>query len=132
MARRCHSATAAVGWVNRIPCAWSTLISVVPRAGTLVCRIQTSPFPLVMQRKVWIIRNIHTLFQGVYLVARERLRSESVRLQAGDVPVVEPGESHTFLTNSPDYFHFVLQIPGFQGEAVQAEKRLIPRSDLGL
>ena len=80
--------------------------------------------------------HMHTQLQEVYLVARGtselRVGTETVRLSAGDVLVVEPGEPHTFLSSSPDYFHFVVQTPGFQGEAAQAEKQLVPRSALGL
>jgi hypothetical protein len=55
-----------------------------------------------------------------------------VTLTAGDVVVVEPGEGHTFLSSSPDYFHFVVQTPGLQGEEVQAERIAIAHADLGL
>ena len=30
-----------------------------------------------------------------------------IRLQAGDMLVVEPGERHTFIESSHDYLHFV-------------------------
>lgn len=34
-----------------------------------------------------------------------------ILLGEGDVLVVEPGEGHTFISSSPDYFHFVLHTP---------------------
>jgi hypothetical protein len=53
-------------------------------------------------------------------------------LGAEDVIVVEPGEAHTFLSSSPDHFHFVIQTPGLMGEAARVDKVLVPRSRLGL
>ena len=53
-------------------------------------------------------------------------------LREGDALIVEPGEPHTFLGNSPDYLHFVVHSPGVAGETSRAEKKLVPRSDLGL
>jgi len=80
--------------------------------------------------------HLHTVLREVYLVAQGtseiRVGSETVPLQAGDVLVVEPGEPHTFLSSSPDYLHFVVQAPGLQGAAAQAEKRLVSRYDLSL
>jgi mannose-6-phosphate isomerase-like protein (cupin superfamily) len=62
----------------------------------------------------------------IYLVARGsaelRVGDRAVTLTPGDVVVVEPGEPHTFLASTPDYFHFVIQTPGLQGEEVQAER----------
>jgi hypothetical protein len=46
--------------------------------------------------------------------------------------VVELGEAHTFVTSSPDYFHFVIHAPSLAGEEARAEKHLVPRSRLGL
>jgi quercetin dioxygenase-like cupin family protein len=50
-----------------------------------------------------------------------------MELQAGDVLVVEPGEAHTFLESSDDYFHFVVHSPGLAGD-----KSAVPRERLGL
>ena len=41
-----------------------------------------------------------------------------IRLQAGDVPVVEPGERHTFIESSHEYLHFVVQAPFAPGDKV--------------
>jgi len=35
---------------------------------------------------------------------------------AGDVIVVEPGEMHSFVEHTPDYFHFVLHCPPVRGD----------------
>jgi mannose-6-phosphate isomerase-like protein (cupin superfamily) len=80
--------------------------------------------------------HIHTRLTEIYLVARGtselRIGEQTVTLTAGDVVVVEPGEPHTFLGSSPDYFHFVIQMPGFQGEAARSERIAVTRADLGL
>ena len=80
--------------------------------------------------------HVHSSVTEVYMVARGtsemRVEQEKVALQAGDVIVVEPGEAHTFLSSSPDYFHFVVHVPGLSGDEVQTEKAAVPRSRLGL
>jgi mannose-6-phosphate isomerase-like protein (cupin superfamily) len=78
----------------------------------------------------------HTRITEIYLVARGtselRVGDRTVTLTPGDVVVVEPGEPHTFLSSSPDYFHFVVQTPGLQGQEAQAERVALPRDALGL
>lgn len=80
--------------------------------------------------------HVHSRIVEIYLIARGtseiRVEQETIVLEAGDVIVVEPGEAHTFLSNSPDYFHFVAHVPGLSGEEARAEKSLVPRSRLGL
>src|SRR6266581_1630858 len=67
----------------------------------------------------------HTRMTEIYLVARGtselRVGDRTVTLTPGDVVVVEPGEPHTFLASSPDYFHFVIQTPGLQGDDAKVE-----------
>jgi quercetin dioxygenase-like cupin family protein len=41
-----------------------------------------------------------------------------IRLQAGDMLVVEPGERHTFIESFHDYLHFVVQAPFTPGDKV--------------
>ncbi len=64
-------------------------------------------------------RHYHRELYEVYLIGRGSstmiLGDQTIILQAGDVLVVEPGEIHTFVDNSSDYFHFVLQCPRPQG-----------------
>src|SRR4051812_16391861 len=78
----------------------------------------------------------HTRMTEIYLVARGtsdlRVGETTFTLRPGDVAVVEPGEGHTFLSSSPDYFHFVIQTPGLQGAEAQAERVALPRSTLDL
>lgn len=66
----------------------------------------------------------HRRLYEVYLVARGSstliVDGQSISLGAGDVIVVEPGETHTFVQSSPDYFHFVLHCPRIQGDKVAA------------
>ncbi|HKP52743.1 MAG TPA: cupin domain-containing protein [Chloroflexia bacterium] len=78
----------------------------------------------------------HTYITEIYLVARGtsvmRVEQETIPLQAGDMIIVEPGEAHTFLSNSPDYFHFVIHTPGLAGEEARTEKQHVSLSRLGL
>ncbi len=64
-------------------------------------------------------RHYHRALFEVYLIVRGDstviLNDQRIHLHAGDVLVVEPGEVHTFVDNSPDYFHFVLHCPRPQG-----------------
>ena len=80
--------------------------------------------------------HLHRRMTEIYLIARGtaemRVEGETVRLSAGQVLAVEPGEAHTFLSSSPDHLHFVLQVPGLQGEAARADKVPVPRARLGL
>ena len=78
----------------------------------------------------------HQRITEIYLVARGssevRVERETVRLEAGDMLIVEPGEAHTFLSSSPDYFHFVAHVPGLAGEEAKQDKAQVTRSRLGL
>lgn len=80
--------------------------------------------------------HVHSRITEIYMVAQGtseiRVEQETITLQAGDVIVVEPGEAHTFLSSSPDYFHFVAHVPGLAGEEARTEKAPVPRSRLGL
>lgn len=78
----------------------------------------------------------HSRITEIYMVARGTavmsVEGESVTLEAGDMLVVEPGEAHTFLSNSLDYFHFVVHVPGLAGEEARSEKQSVTLSRLGL
>ncbi len=80
--------------------------------------------------------HLHAQIHEVYLIARGtctvRVEQQTVHLQAGDVLVIEPGEAHTFLDYSADYFHFVIHTPGLAGDEARAEKRVVEPSRLGL
>ena len=80
--------------------------------------------------------HVHGRITEIYLVARGtsemRVEQETIMLEAGDMIVVEPGEAHTFLSSSPDYFHFVAHVPGLSGEEARTEKSPVSRSRLGL
>ena len=80
--------------------------------------------------------HVHSRVTEVYLVARGsasmRVETETVELTEGDALIVEPGEAHTFLASSQDYFHFVVHTPGVSGDDAIREKRTVPRSRLGL
>jgi quercetin dioxygenase-like cupin family protein len=78
----------------------------------------------------------HERMTEIYLVARGavelQIEDKTVRLERNDVVVIEPGEAHTFLAASPDYFHFVVHTPGLQGAEAKADKVRVKRSRLGL
>ena len=80
--------------------------------------------------------HLHTEITEIYLVARGtaviRIGHESVDLTAGDILVVEKDEAHTFLSSSPEYFHFVIHTPGLSGDHAKMEKQHVSRSELGL
>jgi mannose-6-phosphate isomerase-like protein (cupin superfamily) len=80
--------------------------------------------------------HLHNKMTEIYLIAsgtaEMRVEEETVQLSAGQVIAVEPGEAHTFLSSSPDHFHFVIQAPGLEGEEARADKIAVPRSRLGL
>jgi mannose-6-phosphate isomerase-like protein (cupin superfamily) len=80
--------------------------------------------------------HLHRHLSEIYLVARGtsqlRVEQETVCLEAGDVMVVEPGEAHTFLSSSQDYFHFVAHVPGPTDGEPKGDKKHVPRSRLGL
>jgi mannose-6-phosphate isomerase-like protein (cupin superfamily) len=64
----------------------------------------------------------HDHMYEIYLVARGQstalVAGSRVQLGPGSVLVVEPGEDHTFVDSSADYFHFVVQAPFVQGDKV--------------
>lgn len=78
----------------------------------------------------------HARLTEIYLVARGtaeiRVEQQTLRLSAGDMIVVDPAEAHTFLSNSPDYFHFVIHAPASAGERLPPDKAAVTRARLGL
>ena len=80
--------------------------------------------------------HVHGQITEIYLVARGaaeiRVEQETIQLLSGDMILLAPGEAHTFLSSSPDYFHFVLHTPGLAGEKALREKTPISRTRLGL
>jgi mannose-6-phosphate isomerase-like protein (cupin superfamily) len=80
--------------------------------------------------------HLHQRITEIYLIARGssvvRVERETITLSVGDMLVVEPGEAHTFLDSSTDYFHFVVHIPGLTGEEARSEKSVVSRARLGL
>ena len=65
-------------------------------------------------------RHCHGRMHEIYLVAQGEstavVNDRAVTLRAGEVLIVEPGEVHTFVDSSPDYFHFVIQAPYVKGD----------------
>ena len=66
------------------------------------------------------IHHYHKQMYEIYLVAQGEsiaiVNNERVTLTARDVLVVEPGETHTFIESTDDYFHFVIQTPFAPGD----------------
>lgn len=77
--------------------------------------------------------HIHQRMTEIYFMAQGtavmRIDQTTVTLHARDVIIVEPGEAHTFLSSSPDHFHFVIQTPGLTGAEAKADKLLITLDD---
>ncbi len=80
--------------------------------------------------------HLHTRITEIYLVGRGmadlRIEEETLHLESGDVVIIEPGEAHTFLSCSSDYFHFVVHNPGLSGAEALKEKEEVERERLGL
>jgi mannose-6-phosphate isomerase-like protein (cupin superfamily) len=80
--------------------------------------------------------HIHGTVTEIYLVgqgsATVRVNDQTVSIGAGDVLQVDPGEAQTFISNTEDYFHFVIHHPGLTASESAADKKLISRNDLGL
>jgi quercetin dioxygenase-like cupin family protein len=80
--------------------------------------------------------HVHAQTTEIYIVAQGtsqiRVEQETITLHAGDMIVVEPGEAHTFLSNSPDYFHVVLHTPALSDAEARHDKQSVPRAQLGL
>ena len=79
--------------------------------------------------------HIHHRITEIYLIARGeaqiRINGQTITIREGDMLLVEPGEAHTFLSNSPDYYHLVIHTPGLNEAEVGEERELIDRSELG-
>lgn len=58
---------------------------------------------------------IHSKINEVYLIAKGTstivVDKNSITLREGDIMVVKPGETHTFVNSSEDYLHFVIHTP---------------------
>lgn len=67
-------------------------------------------------------KHYHEELREVYLIVKGSstmiIDDTTITLNPGDVIVVEPGEVHTFVDNTPDYFHFVLHCPLIRGDKV--------------
>jgi mannose-6-phosphate isomerase-like protein (cupin superfamily) len=80
--------------------------------------------------------HLHRKMLEIYLMAsgtvEMRVEAQTLLLGPNQVVIVEPGEAHTFLSSSADHFHFVIQVPGLEGQEAQMDKVPVPRSRLGL
>jgi uncharacterized protein YjlB len=73
--------------------------------------------------------HFHRRITEVYLIARgsaqAQVGDQFLALAPGNLLVIEPGEARTFLSASPDYFHFVLHLPRLRQEEALADKILL-------
>jgi mannose-6-phosphate isomerase-like protein (cupin superfamily) len=96
---------------------------------------ESFPFPVGYAEEGVDEPHLHRTVTEVYLIARGtaelRIERDTVTLHAGDMVIVEPGEAHTFISNSPDYFHFVFHYPGLLPEQAKEDKQLVSRDRLG-
>lgn len=73
--------------------------------------------------------HLHTLIKEIYLVGRGssviRVNQKTFLLSMGDMLVIEPGEAHTFLSSSPDYYHLVIHLPGLNTAEARMEKKTL-------
>lgn len=71
----------------------------------------------------------HRAVTEIYLACRGnatiRVDGRDMQLVERAVAIIEPGEVHTFVDSTPDYFHFVIHTPGLQGEAAAADKVVV-------
>ena len=78
----------------------------------------------------------HRLITEIYLIAKGRatvrIGQRTISVCAGELLQIEPGEAHTFLSSSDDYFHFVIHVPGLKGEEIKSEKQIVGQAELGL
>ncbi len=80
--------------------------------------------------------HLHRRMTEIYLMARGtavmQVEDATVTLGPDEIIVIEPGEAHTFLSSSPDHFHFVIHVPGLQGDEARADKVRVPRARMHL
>ncbi len=80
--------------------------------------------------------HVHHRVTEIYLIARGeaqiQIDTQTITIQAGDMLLVEPGEVHTFLSNSPDYYHLVIHTPGLNEADAAEDRELVDRNKLGL
>jgi len=70
--------------------------------------------------------HLHKATTEIYLIASGSavitVEGQRIRLEKGDVIIVEPGEAHSFHSSSEGYFHFVIHAPGLAGAKAVSDK----------
>ena len=61
-----------------------------------------------------------------------RIEQMTVALCRGDILVLDPGEAHTFVSNSPACFRFVIHTPGPLTKPEERDNIVVSRGRLGL
>lgn len=77
-------------------------------------------------------RDIFEIYLVVHGTSVIRVEQESIRLRMGDVVIIEPGEAHTFIESSDDYYHFVVHTARKGHELTAGDKVPVDRDRLGL
>ena len=77
-------------------------------------------------------RSVHELYLVARGTCRVRVEGRTLELSAGELLHLRPGEAHTFLACSNDYFHYVIHTPGLAEMDTRDDKQVVPRNRLGL
>jgi len=77
-------------------------------------------------------KHLHKQMFEVYMVANGTTNvvvgDKEVKIKAGDVLVMEPNETHTFLQSSADYMHFVVHVPFEKDDKILVKWELVLRT----
>lgn len=80
------------------------------------------PVPIGYANQGIDVPHLHEQMYEVYLVAwgwsTAVVNQQTIRLEAGDMLIIEPGEVHTFIESSAEYLHFVIHTPFVPGDKV--------------
>ena len=83
------------------------------------------PVPVGYANRCIDEKHLHRRMFEIYMiasgVATVVVDKKEVNVKAGDVLVVEPNETHTFIQSSPDYVHFVVHAPFVKDDKVLIE-----------
>lgn len=82
----------------------------------------TVPVPVGYANEGIDLMHYHEHMHEIYLVAQGTstilIDGNEIQLKQGDAIAVEPGEVHTFVDSSDDYFHFVIHAPFVKDDKV--------------
>jgi mannose-6-phosphate isomerase-like protein (cupin superfamily) len=80
--------------------------------------------------------HLHEEVRKIYLIARGdaeiRVERQTIKLTEGHILIIEPGEAHTFLSSTRNYFHFVIRVPGLSSEEALRENTPVLKARWGI